>query len=96
MPLELIATPFIDGTVRLKWNRNGNPANTSFQIEQQTPSGWVYVKTVSGTKTKLNGYTPGVSASFRVIATRLGLTSPASNVTSIYPSDGEQVELVAA
>ncbi len=84
---DLIATPNVDGTVKLKWKRGGNLAVTTFLIEKQVGTGaWEFVDSVTASRVTLTNYAPGNPAHFRVIASRNGISAPASNIASIYLS----------
>lgn len=86
-PTELTATPSPDGTVLLKWNRNANPSGVNFLIETQTGTGdWTFLQDTGAARVQISGYTPGVSVSFRVTASKNGLMSAASLPTVIYSS----------
>lgn len=69
-PTDFIVEAVANGTVNLKWNRNGGPANTNYIIETQTPGNETWTATYQTTKTKatLAGFTPGQPANFRIVA----------------------------
>ena len=96
VPTEFAAVPAVDGTVKLTWKRNGNVSGTSFLIEQKIGSTWTFICSTTTTKLTLTGYTPGATSTFRVIATRLQMSSPASNEFTIYPNGVNDFALHAA
>jgi hypothetical protein len=96
VPTGFAAVPAVDGTVKLTWNRNGNVSGTSFLIEQKVGTTWTFISSTTSTKITLSGYTPGTTSTFRVIATRLQMSSPASNEFTIYPNGVAELELDAA
>lgn len=95
-PADLLANPAADGTVALKWGRNGNPQGVSFLVEVRGETGgWTFVSSTSRARITLNGYAPGVGKWFRVSATKNDLTSLPSNEAPIYGGAGEGLELAA-
>lgn len=84
-PTELMVTPFADGTVQLKWNRNGNARNMNFIVESAVDGeSWAIVNSTSKSRITLSGYAPGNEAFFRVRATKDGDVSEPSNTEAIY------------
>ena len=84
-PERLMATALPDARVRLRWDRNGNPQGTTFQIEWAPEGGpFTMVDTTTRASIVLPGHAPGVEAWFRVTAKRAGLVSPASNAAVVY------------
>ena len=69
-PTDFLVEAVANGTVNLKWNRNGGPTGTNYIIETQTPGDEAWVATYQTTKTKatLAGFPAGQPANFRVIA----------------------------
>ena len=90
-PVDFIASPRADGTVALKWRRNGNPYGVTFLVEARGDgdSEWKIVKITARMSTVLRGYAPGVRAEFRVLATKGDLTSGPSGVSVIYGTGGK-------
>ena len=89
-PQSLIAEPDVDGTVVLRWARNGNPYGVTFVVEEQ-PAGqttWSPVMVTPRARVVLNGYEPGDTVTFRVFAQKGELQSPPSNVAVIYGEGG--------
>jgi hypothetical protein len=85
MPTDFVANPFANGTVSCSWKRAGNKPSVTFVVEASTDgSNWTVVSLGNKTKVTLTGYTPGNTVSFRVVAARGELRSPASNVSTIY------------
>ncbi len=96
LPLELVATPNANGTVELKWKRNGNPPNAVFVVESRgATGGWSVVGNFTVTRVTVNNFAPGVERFFRVYATRNNQSSLKSNEAVIYP-DGESFTLSEA
>ncbi len=79
------ATPFADGQVEFAWNRNGNPYGVQFFIEASVDGGaWGQVFATKRRKVKLQGFTPGVPAMFRVVSANRNEVSAPSLTASIY------------
>ncbi|MEQ1822448.1 MAG: fibronectin type III domain-containing protein [Fimbriimonadaceae bacterium] len=84
-PTDLIVTPFADGQVKLEWKRNDNPCGVIFVIEASIADApWVQVFCTKRANVKIPGFTPGVKATFRVLATNRGQFSFPSLPASIY------------
>lgn len=99
-PTDFIATPFADGTVELKWNRNGNKYGVVFEVETASADQTDWHIGLSTTKTKLRvgGFAPGVPAWFRVRASKNGLSSEFSFNSGIYipaPEGSGSLEVAA-
>jgi hypothetical protein len=93
---SLVATPYANGTVKLEWNRNGNPYGVEFVIETSADgSSWSQHAVTKRKSLTLQGFTPGVTKWFRIRATNRGLYSAPSTSTVIY-GGGEGVELSIA
>ena len=84
-PIQLLVTPFADGSVTCKWHRNGNAKGMQFLVEA-TESGedWRVITGTTKTRITLMGYRPGASALFRVRAVKDGAFSEPSNTSGIY------------
>jgi hypothetical protein len=97
-PVDLLATPFSDGTVSLRWGRNGNPNGVSFLIEarEDGSSEWEFVASTTKARLTVNGFAPGEPRWFRVVATKNDLSSLPSNEAPIYPVGGATTLSVAA
>jgi hypothetical protein len=96
-PLDLLADAFSNGSVKLKWKRNGNTSSTVFNVEAKTEDGaWELVWSGTQSKTTFSGYAPGVQVSFRVYASKNEEVSEASNVAVIYSSGGQGELQIAA
>lgn len=97
-PVNLLANPFADGTVSLRWGRNGNPNGVSFLIEKREDgsSDWEFVASTTKARLTVNGFTPGVPMWFRIVATKNDLNSLPSNEAPIYPVGGTTTLSVAA
>lgn len=84
-PADFTANPSADGSLSLKWKRNGNKQGVIFVIESKTGSGaWEVLAQTTRASAAFTGYTPGAEVSFRVFATKNGVQSPFSNVATIY------------
>lgn len=96
-PTQLDAVAFANGSVKLRWNRNGNTTATVFTIWASTPAGgWAQAWTGTTTRVTLNGFTPGVERSFKVTASVNNRTSADSNVETIYfGGDGVELDVAA-
>lgn len=96
-PLEFLADAFSNGSVKLKWKRNGNTSSTVFNIEAKTEDGaWELVWSGTQSKTTFSNYAPGVEVSFRVYASKNDEFSEASNIAVIYSSGGQSELQIAA
>jgi|GEM_PF-5777473 len=87
-PIDFAATADTNGTARLIWNRNGNAQRTVFKIEARAAgeSTWTMVDSVTASKYTVQDAPVGVQMSYRVRASRGGVTSGASNSSTIYPN----------
>lgn len=85
-PLDLIVKVDAGGINYLKFDRNDNPRNTIFIIEQLIgDSGeWVYVDSISAAKYAHRNQTPGAQVAYRVKATRKGESSAWSQAAIAY------------
>ncbi len=98
-PIDLLATPYANGAVVVKWDRNGNAKSTAYALEAKygVSETWVPVVTTGKTKVSLTGFTPGDQVTFRVFANRGGVTSAPSIEYVIYPnSDAQTITLAEA
>ncbi len=98
-PIDLLATPYANGAVVVKWDRNGNAKSTAYALEAKygVSETWVPVMTTGKTKVSLTGFTPGDQVTFRVFANRGGVTSAPSIEYVIYPnSDAQTITLAEA
>lgn len=79
MPTELVATADGDGTIRLRWNRNGNIERTIFVVERREgpEEPWAMAGVTTRRSFRTNS-PPGRYVAFRVRAQRRGVTSGAS------------------
>lgn len=88
-PTNLLATPYADGSVDLKWTKN-NPYGVTFFIEASIDGGaWTQVFATKRGSIKLYGFTPGTPTSFRIKAENRGVVSAASNESEIYPQGAQ-------
>lgn len=95
-PLNLTATPSWDGSVALKWFRNGNPQGVGFLIEGSSDgSTWNVLTTTTKAGASVSGFTPGAAFRFRIRATKNEITTLPSNEAVIYPSGGEALSIAA-
>ena len=96
-PINLLAYPASNGSVKLVWSRNGNKIGTIFNVETRTENGtWTIVASTTKAKATLTGFPSGVTAWFRIRATRDGIASLPSNETSIYHTPAPAFLQVAA
>ncbi|MCE9558565.1 MAG: hypothetical protein K8R88_06400 [Armatimonadetes bacterium] len=93
----LIATPFANGTVKLKWNRSGNASSVIFNIETSNDSvAWELLTTRTGVAITLSDFAPGETKYFRIVATRGPLSATPSDPVVIYSgSGGGQLSIAA-
>lgn len=86
---NLSSQAFANGSVTLKWSRNGNSSSVLFTIWAKGTTG-NYVAVASTTKVKITmtGFTPGVYKQFYVTSTVNNQTSLPSSETAIYGSGG--------
>lgn len=83
--VDLSAVPAVDGDVTLKWGRNGNATGVVFLVESQSGTGpWTFVQGTTRCRATLRGYAPGVTANFRVIASKNGVVANPSPVVPVY------------
>ena len=69
-PTGLSAEPFANGTVKLKWNRNGNKPGILFVIETSEDGlAWTMIRSTTRSSFAVEGFAPGVPAWFRITAT---------------------------
>ena len=87
-PTYLLASPDSSGVNSLAWNRNGNKPNTTFVIEAMLGASTTFEQIGTTTKTKFDhtGQTPGVKATYRVIAERADMSSLPSQSVTVYGS----------
>lgn len=83
---DFIVEAVADGTVNLKWNRNGGPANTNYVIETQTPGDETWIATYQTTKTRatLAGFPPGQPANFSIVAKKRSQFAYPTTTETIY------------
>lgn len=94
-PLNLEAIPGQDGTVKLKWRRNGNTSATAFSVEAMVEDGaWEIVSVANRARVELSAYAPGTQVTFRVQAIKGEDVSDYSNLATIY-QDGGALRLAA-
>lgn len=96
-PIDLLANPDAEGSVKLSWKRNGNPQGVVFVIEQ-SPDGEAWSQVFSTTKARvtLSGFTPGVEFWFRVRATKNDIVTLPSVPAGIWAPGGQQFQLQVA
>jgi len=96
VPLNLEAVPNQDGTVKLKWRRNGNTSSTTFSLEAMVEdSAWEIVGATNLAKIELTNYAPGTQVTFRVQAIKGADFSDYSNLVTIYMEGGSSLRLAA-
>ena len=96
-PANLVANAFVNGDVKLTWDKAGNKYGVVFQVEAKSETGdWTIVATTTQSKIALTGYAPGTAAWFRVRATKNGIITTGSNEVSIYHSSSTPSLQIAA
>lgn len=95
-PTDVIVTPNANGTVDVKWKRNGNSSATTFIIEQQSGSTWSGVFAATTTKAHMSGFAPGVPATFRIRAVKGQMSSAPTPTFSIYSGEEGMALKIAA
>ncbi len=89
MVTNVTSQAFANGSVNLKWSRNGNSTSAQFTIWAKGATGnWAPVASTNKVKITLTGFTPGVFKQFYVTSTVNNQTSLPSAETSIYGSGG--------
>ena len=83
-PTGLTADGFSDGTLALKWTRTSK-TRVGFVVETSADgAAWDYLATTMRTDLKAPRFAPGQPVYVRVTAVNSTLSSPASNVASVY------------
>lgn len=96
VPTNATATVAGPSEVLIKWNRNGNPSPTQFIVEQQTPTGWIQIASVTSSKFIHTGIVAGEPQTYRVYAQRGNRRSFNSNEAAIWSeSEGSGLSLAA-
>ncbi len=87
-PTSLLASPDTSGVNSLAWNRNGNKPSTTFVIEAMLGASTTFEAVGTTTKTRFDhtGQTPGMKATYRVIAERADMNSLPSQAVTVYGS----------
>ena len=87
-PTSLLASPDTSGVNSLAWNRNGNKPATTFVIEAMLGASTTFEAVGTTTKTRFDhtGQTPGMKATYRVIAERADMSSLPSQSVTVYGS----------
>jgi hypothetical protein len=81
------------GTVKLRWNRNGNLPGCTF-IVQSRPVGGTWTFLAVTTKTRLSIMNQGLTPTeFRVLTERRGILSEPSDAIVVYGDGGESTTL---
>ena len=95
-PFGVVAALRPNGEVELKWDRSGNAAEVIFVVEASRDGGaWENVESTTKTRLALRGFVPGVTAHFRIRATKNGVSATVSTWATIYPEDGPALRLAA-
>lgn len=98
-PTDLIATPRVDGTVKLVWDGTGNKYGVMFEVQAGSidATEWVTVASTTRRNIIVSGFTPGQIRWFKVRASKNGVFSEWSLVEGIYlPTNGETLMLAQA
>ncbi|MCE9557330.1 MAG: hypothetical protein K8R88_00110 [Armatimonadetes bacterium] len=94
---ELIATPYANGEVKLKWNRSGNAETIVFNIEMsEDAQSWRLIENTNRASISLSGFAPGVTKYFRIVAKRGKFKAVASTAAAIYSGSQFREESEAA
>ncbi len=93
----LSADPSANGSVKLKWGRNGNAPTTMFVVETSADgAAWTFLKTTTRCSYLAEGFVPGAAAFFRVTATTSVAASLPSLPVAIYAPAPATVQLRVA
>lgn len=96
-PTDVIATPFANGNVELKWNKGQNTYGSVYVIEARFGEGdWAVVYQTTKSKVTLTGFNPGDLAWFRISAIRNEESSAPTEEVVIYAPTPEATTLRAA
>jgi len=89
IPTNLTATAFTNGTIKLRWDRNGNAQKTMFKIQAQFEgeTQWQIIDTITATRYTVQNVVLGQPITFRIIASRGGANSDASNAVGVFTND---------
>ena len=86
-PDGLVAEPQANGTMKLSWNRSGNPSGAMFVVEARTEGGdWAPVANTSASRTVLGDLLPGGPIQLRVYAMKNDEVSLPSPLLVLYAS----------
>ncbi len=86
-PSDMVAKAFSNTSVSLSWKPNGNKYGVTYIVETQAEGGeWTFLTNTTKCKISVDGFEPGVSAWFRVRASKNDLTSLPSDSAAIYHS----------
>ncbi|MEQ1821215.1 MAG: fibronectin type III domain-containing protein [Fimbriimonadaceae bacterium] len=92
-PTALTTQPHVNGTVELKWV-SSNPYGVTYFVEASIDGGdWIQVFATKRKSIMLQGFTPGVTTSFRVKASNRGVVTVASPESVIYPAGASNAML---
>jgi hypothetical protein len=94
----LVATPFWNGDVKLKWPRSGNKPGVKFNIFSSSNLGetWTLVTVTTATKFTDKNQTPGDTTWYRVQAFSKTNTANFSPIAMVYPGGAEEFLRAAA
>lgn len=96
-PSDFNAVPSADGQCKMKWNRNGNGAGTTFIIQSSADGeAWATIFTTTKASSTLGYFAPGEIRYFRVLAQRGGEVSWPSETVGIYLPTTSTVNLLLA
>ncbi len=91
---ELSGTGNSVGTVRLRWNRNGNLPGCNFIVQSRPTGGeWSFLAVTSRTRLALVGQ-PLSATEFRVLVERRGILSEPSDPVVVFSEGGGSPELI--
>lgn len=97
-PIDLLVTPFANGSITLSWKPNGSTYGVTYVIETQNPGAenWSVYDVTNKTKATYYGFAPGEEKWFRVVAKKTDQTSDPSLPASIYsPASAPSLRVAA-
>ncbi len=95
-PSNVLAVANVNGSITIKFDRNGNPKSCNFVVQHFSDGTWLTVASGTRTRYNLTGYPVGVEARFRVIATRGDSASEPSAQAIVWGANQLSIQLEAA
>lgn len=89
--MNVLATPYANGTNVLRWQRGTNKRATTYQVEvlNANTDGWELVATVNRLSYKHEYQVPGFEQSYRVRAVRKGVLGIPSFTATVYGPEAQ-------